>query len=103
MRIGLLAGVAALGLVGAGVVVVANKEPESRFCYADALIGPNGEIYGRGGDCQFVDEDGNLVTRFADGRPLCYAVIKGSDAWDEGGTTVDCDNPGPGMEARRPG
>lgn len=104
MRAWLIGVVLVLGLAGAGYASVRNDEPEKRFCNADGLRGPNGEMYGRSGDdCQFVDDHGNLVTEFRDGRPLCYAVVAGSDAWDGGGTIADCDNPGPGLEVRRPG
>ena len=41
--------VAAATVVGLGAagVAVANEEPKSSFCTADALLGPNGETYGR--------------------------------------------------------
>jgi hypothetical protein len=97
-----VAGLAVSGLAAAGVVA-ATTEPEVSFCTADALIGPNGESYGRRHpDCQFVDDDGELVTTFADGQPLCY-VVAPADSSASGGPVVDCDDPGPGLEVRRPG
>lgn len=98
-----VAGLAVSGLAAAGVVA-ATTEPEVSFCTADALIGPNGESYGRRHpDCQFVDGDGNLVTSFADGRPLCYVVSPTDSSSASSGQVADCDDPGPGLEVRRPG
>lgn len=69
-----------------GGVVLLNREPTSTFCYADGLIGPNGELYGRrSGDCRFVDEDGEVLTTTGRGEPLCY---------DPGMAVVDCGAPG---------
>jgi len=94
--------VALLGAAGA-VYAIYGQDPEESFCTADALIGPNGETYGRRHpDCQFVDDDGNLVTEFGDGRALCY-VVSTTDSSDYRGQVADCDNPGPGVEVRRPG
>ena len=95
------AGLAGLALAATGAVV-ALDEPETSFCTADGLIGPNGEMYGRRHpDCQFVDDDGNLVTELSDGRQLCYVVPTESSGYR--GQIADCDNPGPGLEVRRPG
>lgn len=102
MRTRLLAGVAALGVAGAGYVVWAHGESETTFCTTEGLITPNGGLYGRSHSrgCQFVDDDGNLVTEFSDGRPLCYVVIGGDK---EGGNgVVDCDDAASGLEVRRP-
>ena len=93
--------VALLGVSAVGYAIY-SQEPEESFCTADALIGPNGEMYGRRmSDCQYVDDDGNLVTEFSDGRELCYVVPTDSSA--SRGQAADCDNPGPGVEVRRPG
>jgi hypothetical protein len=61
-----------LGLVG-GCGDEAGDAPVT-MCFADGLLGPNGESYGRSAEhgCRFVDEDGNLVTRLRNGDPLCY-------------------------------
>ncbi|MFZ6002477.1 MAG: hypothetical protein ACOYXM_00955 [Actinomycetota bacterium] len=97
------AGVAVAALAAASLVM-ASDEPETSFCTADGLLGPNGETYGRRHpDCRFVDDYGNLITTFADGRPLCYAVPARADDDQYGRGPVDCDDPGPGMEARRSG
>ena len=95
------AGLAVVALSAAGIVV-ASDAPEASFCTANALIGPNGESYGRRHpDCQFVDDDGKLVTEFGDGRELCYVVP--TDSTDYRGQVADCDNPGSGFKVRRPG
>jgi hypothetical protein len=57
----------------------------------EAWLWPNGESYGRSTtrDCQYVDGNGDLLTRQPDGTPICY---------DEQMMVIDCDDPG----ARRP-
>jgi hypothetical protein len=49
-------------------------EAPATMCFADGLLGPNGESFGRSAEhgCRFVDEEGNLVTKLPDGRRLCY-------------------------------
>jgi hypothetical protein len=44
------------------------------FCHADAMIGADGESFGRSGEhgCRFVDGDGKPITTELDGTPLCY-------------------------------
>jgi hypothetical protein len=97
-----VAGLAVSGLATAGIVAT-TYEPEVSFCTSDGLIGPNGELFGRRHpDCQFVDGDGNLITAFADGRPLCYAVSPTAGS-DDHARVTDCDSPEPGLEVRRPG
>jgi hypothetical protein len=53
--------------------VVSRKDSGPTFCPADALRGPNGQLYGRSSKygCRFVDENGQLVTE-VNGQPLCY-------------------------------
>lgn len=101
-------GLATLLLLGgvALFAVDALGKSEESFCNADALIGPNDELFGRDGSrsCQFVDDDGDLLERFADGRPLCYEVDSESDDPAEfGSPAIDCDEPGPGKVAKPPG
>lgn len=53
-------------------------------CPADALLGPNGESFGRdpGQDCRFVDDDGRVITTQLDGSEICYGA---------GATVVPCE------------
>lgn len=81
----LAAGAAAVALAG-GTFIATRDSGETTFCSAEALIGPNGETYGRTGpDCQFEDEDGELVTHLNNGTALCY---------DDVTQVVSCDQPG---------
>lgn len=43
------------------------------FCTAEAMLGPNGESYGRSAEhgCRFVDEDGSPLTTKPSGGPIC--------------------------------
>lgn len=101
MRAIYVAGVVALAVAGAVGVSAAVDEDEAQFCNADALGGPNGEMYGRSGDlCQFVDENGEVLTEIpASGEPLCYGGVAGAERDSYGGSIVDCDEPGPGLVA----
>jgi hypothetical protein len=79
--------VAALA-VGALALTLFDAKPQDRVCTSEALIGPDGKLYGRAPDqgCQFVDEDGNLVTHLQNGQPLCYRA--------ESVEIIDCREPG---------
>lgn len=97
--------VAVLAVVGAAAFfLTADEEPASTVCWAEVLSGPNGESYVRDPqrDCQFVDERGDLVVQFADGRSLCYSIDPSSAPSPLGGQAVDCNNPAPGTQARPP-
>ena len=77
-------------LVGGGAYTYLNDEPETTFCYATGFILPNGEIADRGANCRLLDEDGNLLTTFNDGTPVCYSVEDGTAvAYD----AVACEDP----------
>lgn len=71
-------------VVGLTVVVYLRPDPVETFCLPGGLAGPNGELYGRSSrrNCQFVDDNGDLVRTLADGSPLCYTE---SGAADESG------------------
>lgn len=92
-----------LAVIGLAILVPATiavidasfgTDPEEIFCTAEGLIGPNGEMHGRSTSqgCQFVDDEGNLVTQTIDRKPLCYGGHKNMGI-------VPCDQPG----AVRPG
>ena len=51
-----------LALIGAAAWFVGGST-SSPDCKLDARTGPNGEVYGRSGehDCQFVDDEGNVL------------------------------------------
>ncbi len=105
MRAAYVAGMVALATAGAiGVYATVAEDDEAHFCNADALGGPNGELYGRSGDlCQFVGENGEVLTEIpATGEPLCYGTLAGAKRDPYGGSIVDCDHPGPGLVAHRP-
>ena len=92
MRRGLIVLIAAAVLCGAGLVWLASGEPTETFCTAEGFIGPENKSYGRSSDhgCQFVDDEGELITELRDGTPICY---------DEHAAIVSCAEPG----ARPPG
>lgn len=92
MRVWLVIAAVVVVLAAGAAVLIARDEPEARFCYADGLLGPNGETFGRSSsdDCQFVDDSGDLIRTLPNGEPLCY---------DQATQVVPCDQPG----ARRPG
>jgi hypothetical protein len=81
-------GCAAALALGALALTLLDGKAQERVCWSDALVGPDGELYGRAHDqgCQFVDEDGNLVTHLQNGQPLCYRA--------ESVEIVDCREPG---------
>lgn len=61
--------------LGAVAVVGCSSDGGSgTFCTAEAMLGPEGESYGRSAEhgCRFVDDDGEPLTTRPDGRPLCY-------------------------------
>jgi hypothetical protein len=74
--------------VGALALTLFDAKRPVEVCTSEALIGPDGKLYGRALDqgCQFVDEDGNLVTHLQNGQPLCYRA--------ESREVVDCREPG---------
>jgi hypothetical protein len=74
--------------VGTLALTLLGDRAEERVCTSDALIGPDGKSYGRALDqgCQFVDEDGDLVTHLQNGQLLCYRA--------ESVQVVDCREPG---------
>jgi hypothetical protein len=55
-------------------VACSSDEGDVTICTAEAMLGPNGESYGRSGehDCRFVDDDGKPLTTNGAGGPLCY-------------------------------
>jgi hypothetical protein len=64
-------------LVGVGALAACGSDDGSEpqtFCPADALLGPNGESFGRdpAQDCRFVDDDGKPITTTRGGEPICY-------------------------------
>ena len=74
-------------LVGVGALAACGSDDDSEpqtFCPADALLGPNGESFGRDPDqdCRFVDDDCKPITTTLGGEPLCYG---------DGATVVPCE------------
>lgn len=90
--------IAALGTaVGFLAACDVGAGEEEVFCTAEAIIYPDGELYGRSGTegCQFVDADGSLLEVTQDGDPLCYdRRYRGPDGRAVTPMIVDCDDPG---------
>ena len=99
--------VLAVAAIGGGVAWWAADDGSEVFCTAEALRGDAGETFGRsGGRCFFADDEGNVLTTFPNGDPLCYGWIIGQEtkATEGGDQAFSCDDPPPGVgNAYRPG
>jgi hypothetical protein len=64
VRLSVLA-MAATALAGIGAMVfdTFDQIDRAKYCPADGLVSPDGQVYGRdpAQDCQFVDEEGRLI------------------------------------------
>jgi hypothetical protein len=69
VRAGFLA-VALVAAIGVGWAGTHRPAPTPKFCTAEGLVSPeSGHQYHKNDDCQWVDEDGNLLVD-TDGRPV---------------------------------
>jgi hypothetical protein len=64
---------AALVVVGAVLFVGTRPPGSTQFCHANGLAGPDGALYEKNDDCEFIDKDGNVVVG-PDGHPIRDAV-----------------------------
>lgn len=61
----LIASCAVVAVLGGAAIALDtfDRTKPAKFCTADGMLGPDGEVYGRDPDqdCKFVDEDGRVL------------------------------------------